>query len=318
MQRLQAQFPEGVAYKTTYNSTAFVLQSIDEVIHTLIEAFILVVIVVFLFLGNLRATLIPLIAVPVSLIGTFAVMLALGFSLNMVSLLALVLAIGIVVDDAIVVVEAVEANLEADHSLSPADAAKRAMGQITAPILAITMVLLSVFVPVAFIPGISGQLYQQFAVAVAVSMVISAINALTLSPALCAVLLRHHAGPKIAPIRMVLGAIDFARDGYAAIVKRLVRVAFLSLVVVGGFLAAQWLAVQGHSRRLPAVGGPGRLLRRGAAARRAPRSTAPPSSPSGSRSCSRTSRASPTSARWSATARSTGSANPTAPTSSCS
>ncbi len=115
MQRLQAQFPEGVAYKTTYDSTAFVLQSIDEVIHTLIEAFILVVIVVFLFLGNLRATLIPLIAVPVSLIGTFAVMLALGFSLNMVSLLALVLAIGIVVDDAIVVVEAVEANLEADH-----------------------------------------------------------------------------------------------------------------------------------------------------------------------------------------------------------
>ena len=138
MQRLQAQFPEGVAYKTTYNSTAFVLQSIDEVIHTLIEAFILVVIVVFLFLGNVRATLIPLIAVPVSLIGTFAVMLALGFSLNMVSLLALVLAIGIVVDDAIVVVEAVEANLEADHSLSPADAAKRAMGQITAPIIAIT------------------------------------------------------------------------------------------------------------------------------------------------------------------------------------
>jgi hydrophobic/amphiphilic exporter-1 (mainly G- bacteria), HAE1 family len=242
MQRLQAQFPEGVAYKTTYDSTAFVLQSIDEVIHTLIEAFILVVIVVFLFLGNLRATLIPLIAVPVSLIGTFAVMLALGFSLNMVSLLALVLAIGIVVDDAIVVVEAVEANLEADHSLSPADAAKRAMGQITAPILAITMVLLSVFVPVAFIPGISGQLYQQFAVAVAVSMVISAVNALTLSPALCAVLLRHHAGPKIAPIRMVLGAIDYARDGYAAIAKRLVRVAFLSILVVGAFLALNaWL-----------------------------------------------------------------------------
>ena len=160
----------------------------------------------------------------------------------MVSLLALVLAIGIVVDDAIVVVEAVEANLEADHSLSPADAAKRAMGQITAPILAITLVLLSVFVPVAFIPGISGQLYQQFAVAVAVSMVISAINALTLSPALCAVLLRHHAGPKRGPIRYVLGAIDFARDGYAAIVKRLVRVAVLSLVVVGGFLALNaWL-----------------------------------------------------------------------------
>jgi hydrophobe/amphiphile efflux-1 (HAE1) family protein len=242
MQRLRAQFPEGVAYKTTYDSTAFVLQSIEEVIHTLVEAFVLVVIVVFLFLGNLRATLIPLIAVPVSLIGTFAVMLALGFSLNMVSLLALVLAIGIVVDDAIVVVEAVEANLEADPTLSPADAAKRAMGQITAPILAITLVLLSVFVPVAFIPGISGQLYQQFAVAVAVSMVISAVNALTLSPALCAVLLRHHAGPKRGPIRYVLGAIDLARDGYAAVVKRLVRVAVLSLVVVAGFVAVNaWL-----------------------------------------------------------------------------
>ncbi|MGD9510692.1 MAG: efflux RND transporter permease subunit [Geminicoccaceae bacterium] len=242
MQRLQASFPEGVAYTTTYDATAFVLQSIDEVIHTLIEAFVLVVIVVFLFLGNFRATLIPLIAVPVSLIGTFAVMLALGFSLNMVSLLALVLAIGIVVDDAIVVVEAVEANMEADHSLSPAEAAKRAMGQITAPILAITLVLLSVFVPVAFIPGISGQLYQQFAVAVAVSMVISAINALTLSPALCAVLLKAHHGPKRGPMRYVLGAIDMARDGYAALVKRFVRLAVISLVVVGGFLALNgWL-----------------------------------------------------------------------------
>ena len=237
MHKLETSFPEGVAYTTTYDSTAFVLQSIDEVIHTLIEAFVLVVIVVFLFLGNFRATLIPLIAVPVSLIGTFAVMLALGFSLNMVSLLALVLAIGIVVDDAIVVVEAVEANMEADHALSPSDAAKRAMGQITAPIIAITLVLLSVFVPVAFIPGISGQLYQQFAVAVAVSMVISAINALTLSPALCGVLLKAHHGPKRGPMRYVLGAIDYARDGYAAVVKRLVRIAVISIVVVAGFLA---------------------------------------------------------------------------------
>ena len=242
MQRLQAQFPDGVAYKTTYDSTAFVLESIDQVVHTLIEAFVLVVIVVFLFLGNLRATLIPLIAVPVSLIGTFAVMLALGFSLNMVSLLALVLAIGIVVDDAIVVVEAVEANLEENPDLSPSDAAKRAMGQITAPIIAITLVLLSVFVPVAFIPGISGQLYQQFAVAVAVSMVISAINALSLAPALCALLLRHHHGPKRGPIRYVLGAIDWARDGYAAVVARLVRVAVFSLVVVAGVIALNaWL-----------------------------------------------------------------------------
>ena len=155
--------------------------SIEEVVHTLVEAFVLVAIVVFLFLGKLRTTLIPIIAVPVSLIGTFAVMLAIGFSANTVSLLALVLAIGIVVDDAIVVVENVERVMEEEPHLSAKEATRKAMGEIVAPILAITLVLLSVFVPVAFIPGISGQLFRQFAVAVSVSMVISAINALTLS-----------------------------------------------------------------------------------------------------------------------------------------
>src|SRR4029079_11374916 len=164
--------------------------------HTLIEAFVLVGIVVFIFLGSARATLVPIIAVPVSLIGTFAVMLALGFSANTVSLLALVLAIGIVVDDAIVVVENVERVMHEHPELSPADATKKAMGEITAPIIAITLVLLSVFVPVAFIPGISGELFRQFAVTVAVAMALSAINALTLSPALCAVLLRPHHGPR--------------------------------------------------------------------------------------------------------------------------
>src|ERR1700730_4073298 len=189
LEDLNPSFPQGVDYKITYDTTIFVRESIKGVLHTLIEAFVLVVIVVFLFLGSVRATLIPLLAVPVALIGTFGVMLALGYSANTVSLLALVLAIGIVVDDAIVVVEAVDAQLEQDHSLSPAEASRRAMQEITAPIIAITLVLLSVFVPVAFIPGISGELFRQFAVAVSVSMVISAINALTLSPALCAVLL---------------------------------------------------------------------------------------------------------------------------------
>ena len=150
---------------------------------------------VFVFLGNLRATLIPIIAVPVALIGTFAVMLALGFSANTISLLALVLAIGIVVDDAIVVVEAVEHILEHEPELTPAEATEKAMSQVTGPIIAITLVLLSVFVPTAFIPGITGQLYKQFAVAVSVSMVISAINALSLSPALCSLLLRHRSKP---------------------------------------------------------------------------------------------------------------------------
>ena len=150
-------------------------------------------VVVFVFLGRIRATLVPIIAVPVALIGTFAVMLAMGMSANTISLLALVLAIGIVVDDAIVVVEAVEHTIEERPDLSPADATKLAMTQITGPIIAITLVLLSVFVPVAFIPGIVGLLYKQFAIAVSISMMISAINALTLSPALCAMVLSHGA-----------------------------------------------------------------------------------------------------------------------------
>ena len=192
---LAKSFPEGLEWKVTYDPTAFITETIHEVQKTLFEAFVLVVIVVFLFLGSFRATLIPTLAVPVSLIGTFIVLKAVGYSANSVSLLAMVLAIGIVVDDAIVVVENVEHVMEHHPELSPAEATKRAMAEITAPIIAITLVLLSVFVPVAFIPGISGELFRQFAVTVAVSMFLSAINALTLSPALCGVLLRPHHGP---------------------------------------------------------------------------------------------------------------------------
>jgi hydrophobe/amphiphile efflux-1 (HAE1) family protein len=242
LERMKASFPQGIDYTITYDTTVFVNESIHEVIKTLFEAFVLVVIVVYLFLGNFRATLIPLIAVPVSLIGTFAFMLALGYSANTVSLLALVLAIGIVVDDAIVVVEAVEHQLELNPQLAPADAARRAMGEITAPIIAITLVLLSVFVPVAFIQGISGELFRQFAVAVSVSMLISAINALTLSPALCAVFLRASHGPKRGPIRYILAGIDRSRDGYAWAVERLVRRAVLGLVALAVVLiGAGWL-----------------------------------------------------------------------------
>ena len=247
------QFPEGMSYQITYDTTQFVEESIHEVVKTLLEAFVLVVIVVFLFLGSVRATIIPLIAVPVSLIGTFAVMMAMGFSANTVSLLALVLAIGIVVDDAIVVVEAVEAKMEEDHSLTPAEAARRAMGEITAPIIAITLVLMSVFVPVAFIPGISGELFKQFAVVVTVSMVISGINALTLSPALCAVLLKQSHGPKRFPMRQIMGGINLARDGYAAIVKRLVRVAVIGLLALAViFPVTGWLFKTTPSGFLPA------------------------------------------------------------------
>jgi hydrophobe/amphiphile efflux-1 (HAE1) family protein len=242
LEQLKLSFPEGVDYRVTYDTTVFVSESIKGVLHTLGEAFVLVVIVVFLFLGNVRATLIPLLAVPVALIGTFGVMLALGYSANTVSLLALVLAIGIVVDDAIVVVEAVEAQFEKDPSLSAAEASRRAMAEITAPIIAITLVLLSVFVPVAFIPGISGELFRQFAVAVSVSMVISAINALTLSPALCAVFLTAAHGPKRGLIGYVLRGIDRARDGFALAVQKTVRFSLYGLLVllavIGG---AGWL-----------------------------------------------------------------------------
>src|SRR5947208_5028378 len=174
-----------------WDATVFVTSTIKEVIRTLVTAIVLVAVVVFLFLGRWRTTLIPLIAVPVSIIGTFAVMLMIGYSANTVSLLALVLAIGIVVDDAIVVIENVERVIEEEPELSIPEATKKAMAEITGPIIAITLVLLSVFVPVAFIPGISGQLFRQFAVAVSASMLISAVNALTLSPALCALLIRR-------------------------------------------------------------------------------------------------------------------------------
>src|SRR6202007_142022 len=205
---IETRFPEDLAWKVTYDPTIFVTDTIHEVQKTLVEAFILVVIVVFIFLGSVRATLIPTLAVPVSLIGTFIALLAVGYSANTGSLLAVVLAIGIVVDDAIVVVENVERVMEEHPELTPAGGTKRAMAEITAPIVALPLVLLSVFVPVAFIPGISGELFRQFAVTVAVSMFLSAINALTLSPALCGILLRPHYGPRRGVMGYVMRSID--------------------------------------------------------------------------------------------------------------
>src|SRR5690349_3766711 len=229
---LEKRFPEDLAWKVTYDPTVFVTDTIHEVQKTLVEAFILVVIVVFLFLGSVRATLIPTLAVPVSLIGTFIALKAVGYSANSVSLLAVVLAIGIVVDDAIVVVENVERVMEEHPELSPGDATKRAMTEIIAPIIATSLVLLSVFVPVAFIPGISGELFRQFAVVVAVSMVLSSINALTLSPALSGVLLRPHHGPRRGPIGWVMREIDRVRDLYGAAVGRIVRFSVIGIAMV--------------------------------------------------------------------------------------
>ena len=190
MEELKTRFPAGVDYRIVYDTTVFVNESITRVYHTLIEAFVLVFIVVLVFLQNWRATIIPMVAVPVSLVGTFAIMGLLGFSLNNLSLFGLVLAIGIVVDDAIVVVENVERLM--GLGLNPRDASRKAMDEVTGPVIAIALVLCAVFVPTAFMAGISGQFFKQFAMTIAASTVISCFNSLTLSPALCAMMLKPH------------------------------------------------------------------------------------------------------------------------------
>lgn len=248
MARLSKSFPAGVEYDIVYDPTIFVRDSIDAVITTLLEAIALVVIVVVLFLQTWRASIIPLIAVPVSLIGTFAVMQWLGVSINTLSLFGLVLAIGIVVDDAIVVVENVERNIE--KGLSPLEATRVAMTEVTGPIIAIALVLLAVFIPTAFISGLSGQFYKQFALTITISTVISAFNSLTLSPALSALLLKSH-DAKPDKLTKLLNAIfgrwlftpfnklfDKGAQGYQKLVQKLIRMSVIVLVayvaLVGG------------------------------------------------------------------------------------
>ena len=231
LERLSAAFPQDVEYDVPFDSTDFVEQSLNDVVSTLILTFVLVMSVVFIFLGSVRATVIPAVAIPVSLIGTFAFLLLMGMTLNTISLFALVLAIGIVVDDAIVVVENVE-RIIADEGLGPREATAKAMTQITTPVIATTLVLLAVFVPVTFMPGISGQLFSQFAVTISVAVVISSINALTLSPALCAIVLKARSGPPkglLAAFERVIGGL---RDGYAAVVRRLIRLPIIGLVIL--------------------------------------------------------------------------------------
>lgn len=212
MKRLQKSMPEGVTYEIVYDPTIFVRQSIEKVIHTLIEAVLLVVLVVIVFLQTWRASIIPLLAVPVSIIGTFAFMQLFGFSINALTLFGLVLAIGIVVDDAIVVVENVERNIA--NGLSPREATYKAMEEVSGPIIAIALTLCAVFVPIAFISGLTGQFYKQFALTIAISTIISAFNSLTLSPALASILLKDHHAPKDKLTRgseKIFGAIFAAR-----------------------------------------------------------------------------------------------------------
>ena len=231
MDRLSQDFPEDVSYSVPFNTTDFVEQSLNDVISTLMMTFALVISVVFIFLGSFRATIIPAVAIPVSLIGTFAFLLVLGMSLNTISLFALVLAIGIVVDDAIVVVENVE-RIIAEEGLAPADATRKAMGQITGPVIATTLVLLAVFVPVTFMPGITGELYSQFAVTISVAVVISSVNALTLSPALCSIVLKARSGPPKGVLALFENMIGGVRSGYLIIVTRLLRLPVIGLAII--------------------------------------------------------------------------------------
>jgi hydrophobe/amphiphile efflux-1 (HAE1) family protein len=252
MEELKKNFPEGMDYGILYDPTQFVRQSIDAVLHTLLEAIALVVLVVILFLQTWRASLIPLIAVPVSVIGTFAVLLAFGFSINTLSLFGLVLAIGIVVDDAIVIVENVERHIA--EGLSPREATKVAMHEVSRPIIAITLVLCGVFVPVAFVSGLTGEFYRQFALTIAISTVISAFNSLTLSPALAAVLLKpHDAKPDV--LTRVMSAVfgrffqlfnrGFARAGdrYSSALRLTMRHGAVALAIYAGLIVLTWFGL---------------------------------------------------------------------------
>jgi hydrophobe/amphiphile efflux-1 (HAE1) family protein len=249
MHELSAQFPPGVSYEIVYDPTQFIRESIEAVTTTLLEAIVLVVLVVIVFLQTWRAAIIPLLAVPVSIVGTFAVMYGLGYSINNLSLFGLVLAIGIVVDDAIVVVENVERNIAL--GLDPRRATVRAMSEVTGPIIATAAVLCAVFIPAALVPGLTGRFYQQFAVTIAISTVISAVNSLTLSPALAAVLLRDHHAPKDWFQRAIDAAFGwffrpfntfFSRSAriYQGLVGRALRLTVLMLAVFGAltFLTA--------------------------------------------------------------------------------
>ncbi|MFC3125490.1 efflux RND transporter permease subunit [Pseudoroseomonas globiformis] len=229
MDQLAAAMPQGVEYTVPYNTTTFVQVSIEQVIHTFIEAVILVVVVVFLFLQSWRATLIPLIAIPVSILGTFAGMYALGFSINMVTLFGMILAIGIVVDDAIVVVENVE-RLMADEHLPPKKAAIKAMQEVTAPVIAIVLVLCAVFVPVGFLGGLSGELYKQFAITISISVILSGIVALTLTPALCAVMLKPGHGQPMLPFRLFNRGFGWLTRRYTTGVRFFLRRGMLGLL----------------------------------------------------------------------------------------
>lgn len=237
MDELKIAFPDGIQYAVPYDTTRFIQVSIDEVIHTFIEAIVLVVFVVFLFLQNWRATLIPVIAVPISIVGTFTGIYLLGFSINLLTLFGLVLAIGIVVDDAIVVLENVE-RLMSVEKLSPREAAIKAMSEVTGPVIAIVLVLCAVFIPVSFMGGLAGEMYKQFAVTIAISVILSGIVALSLTPALCAILLKPGHTEPLLPFRLFNRGFDALTRGYTAGVRFFIKRFAIGLLIVGCMLGA--------------------------------------------------------------------------------
>ncbi len=237
LEGLEKRFPPDVEYKILYDTTQAVRASVQEVVQTLFITFILVVAVTFLFLADWRSTLIPTLAIPVSLIGTFAVLYVVGFSLNMITLFAIILAIGVVVDDCIVVVENVQRLLR-EENLDVKAATRKAMVQITGPVIATTLVLLAVFVPVTFMPGVTGTLYRQFAVTICVAVSISSLNALTLAPALCALILRPGAAEPRGLLGKFSNMVGWAQDGYVRVAMSMVRRIAVSLLVFGVFFAA--------------------------------------------------------------------------------
>ncbi len=239
--RLKTRFPEGLDYKVTYDTTVYVETSMREVVITLFQALVLVVLVVYIFLQDWRSTLVPAIAIPVSLIGTFAALLAMGFTINTISLFGLILAIGVVVDDAIVVVENVQRHMS--NGLNPRDATRKAMQEVTAPVIATTLVLLAVFIPVAFTPGLTGRLFVQFAATISVAVALSSINALTLSPALCATILRPPKDSKYGPLAWFEKLINVTRSGYITGVRLLIRrlLIFSALLFAGVAVGSGWL-----------------------------------------------------------------------------
>lgn len=237
MKEYEKTFPDDLVYDIAYDSTEYVETSIDEVYETLVIAVLLVTLVVYVFLQNWRATVIPTLAIPVSIIATFAVMALMGMTINTISLFGLILAIGIVVDDAIIVVENVERVMHEEH-LTPVPATIQAMKEVTGPVLATTLILLAVFVPVALLPGISGRMFNQFAVTICVSVLISAVNALTLTPALCALMLKSTHGQPIAPLRAFNRGFDAITRRYQGLVGFLSRRLVLSLAVYGVLIGA--------------------------------------------------------------------------------